>query len=102
MNMTKKYREISIFWSLFESEGLSSRGDMSDLQDNIEDGEGLEESLDGIALTAADIPGAELSEPWDKHPVAALKWWLLCRGIKAPSSVRKKDLIDRCLKLWQE
>ncbi len=54
---------------------------MSDLQDNIEDGEGLEESLDGIALTAA---GAELSEPWDKHPVAALKWWLLCRGLHHP------------------
>lgn len=42
------------------------------------------EGLEEIALTAADIPGAELSEPWEKHPVAALKWWL---GIKAPTSM---------------
>lgn len=74
-----------------EGKGLSGWEDMSDL----EDGEGFEETLDEVALTAADIPGAELSEPWEKHPVAALKWWLLCRGIKAPTSMRKKELIDR-------
>ena len=28
--------------------------------------------VEEIALTAADIPGAELSEPLDKHPVVAL------------------------------
>ena len=48
-----------------------------------------------IALTATDIPGAELSEPLDKHPVVALQWWLLCRGIKVATSVKKKELIDR-------
>ena len=48
-----------------------------------------------VTLLAEDIPGAELAEPLEKHPVAALRWWLLCRGIKVPTSVRKKDLIDR-------
>ena len=48
-----------------------------------------------VVLTAEDIPGAELSVPYETHPVPALKWWLLCRGIKAPSSWRKRQLIDR-------
>ena len=53
------------------------------------------ESLEEVTLTAADIPGAELSQPVEKHAVAALRWWLLCRGIKAPTSMKKKDLISR-------
>ena len=48
-----------------------------------------------VVLTAVDIPGAELSVPYEAHPVPALKWWLLCRGIKAPSSWRKQQLIER-------
>ena len=48
-----------------------------------------------VRLSAADIPGAELAEPLEKHQCAALRWWLLCRGMKVPTSVRKKDLIDR-------
>ena len=44
-------------------------------------------------LCAADIPGAELAEPFEKHPVPSLCWWLLCRGIKAPASWKKKDLV---------
>ena len=48
-----------------------------------------------VSLTTSDIPRAELTEPLDKHPVAALRWWLLFRGIKIPTSVKKKDLIDR-------
>ncbi len=58
-------------------------------------GEGCSTTMEEVVLTAADIPGAELSEPLDKHPVAALRWWLLCRGIKVPTSNRKKDLVDR-------
>ena len=34
-----------------------------------------------VVLTAADIPGADLSEPLEYHAVQALQWWLLCRGI---------------------
>ena len=48
-----------------------------------------------VALTAADIPGADLAAPFDKHTVPALRWWLLCRGICAPGSWNKKKLIDR-------
>ena len=33
-----------------------------------------------------DIPGADVSEPFEQHTVSALHWWLLCRGIKVPSS----------------
>ncbi len=42
---------------------------------------GSSEVMEGIPLDASDIPGAELSQPFEKHPLAALRWWLLCRGI---------------------
>ena len=64
---------------------------MSDQTSDIEGGEDLEV----VSLTAADIPGAELSDPLEKHPTAALRWWLLCRGVKVPTSLRKKELIAR-------
>lgn len=48
-----------------------------------------------VTLSAADIPGASLSEPLEAHATSALKWWLLCRGFKPPSSWRKKQLIER-------
>jgi hypothetical protein len=48
-----------------------------------------------MTLCAADIPGAELAEPFEKHPVPSLRWWLLCRGIKARAlhRGRKKTLL---------
>ena len=48
-----------------------------------------------ITLCEDDIPGAALPEPLESHNVAALKWWLLCRGIKVKSCCRKKDIIER-------
>ena len=48
-----------------------------------------------VVLSVADIPGADLREPFEKHTVAALRWWLLCRGFKAPTSWKKQQLIDR-------
>ena len=48
-----------------------------------------------VELSEADIPGASLEEPLEAHNVAALKWWLLCRGIKLQSSSRKKQLVAR-------
>ena len=50
-----------------------------------------------VALTAAGIPGADLSEPLESHGVQALQWWLLCRGIKnraVRNSERERE-IDR-------
>lgn len=44
-------------------------------------------------LTEADIPGAQLKESLDSHNVAAFCWWLMCRGIKASTTLRKQDLI---------
>ena len=35
-----------------------------------------------VELTENDIPGAVLSTPFKDPTVPALKWWLLCRGIK--------------------
>ena len=94
---------------MFEAEGSSGSGGMSDQEgdvvneaeaeagvvDEAEAGVVDEAGADLVSLSAGDIPGAELTEPLDKHPVAALRWWLLCRGIKIPTSVRKKDLIHR-------
>ena len=37
-----------------------------------------------VELNEDDIPGTHLNEPFESHNVQALKWWLLCRGIKAP------------------
>lgn len=48
-----------------------------------------------VTLAENDIPGASLTEPLETHTVAALKWWLLCRGIKIKSSCRKKEIIER-------
>ena len=52
-------------------------------------------SLVTVKLTAEDIPGAELEEPLARHGVPALQWWLICNGIKTPSTWRKSQLIDR-------
>lgn len=48
-----------------------------------------------VELTEDDIPGAALAEPLESHTVPSLKWWLLCRGIKVPSSWKKQRLIAR-------
>ena len=48
-----------------------------------------------IVLTEADIPGASLKEPLEVHTVAALKWWLLCRGVQVASTCKKPTLIER-------
>jgi len=48
-----------------------------------------------VTLTTDDIPGSKLSEPFNKHTVVELRWWLLCRGIKASTSLRKAQLVAR-------
>ena len=35
-----------------------------------------------VELTATDIPGADLKEPFERFQVQKLNWWLICRGIK--------------------
>lgn len=50
-----------------------------------------------ITLTEDDIPGAKLSELWEKHTNQALRWWLLCHGIQVPVSLTKAKLIGRYL-----
>ena len=50
-----------------------------------------------LELDDTDIPGAHLDEPFKAHNVAALHWWLLCRGtcIKIPTSLQKHQIIAR-------
>jgi hypothetical protein len=48
-----------------------------------------------VELFPADIPGAELQEPLEKHTVPALKWWLTCRNCSVPSSSKKSALISK-------
>ena len=78
---------------MFEAEGSSGSGGMSDQEGDVVNEAETEAGV--VDEAAGDISGVELTEPLDKQPVAALRWWLLCRGIKIPTSVRKKDLIHR-------
>ena len=48
-----------------------------------------------VRLTESDIPGAKFTRPIDSYTVTELKWWLLCRGVKMPTSWSKKQLISR-------
>ena len=53
---------------------------------------------DMVELTEDDIPGAKLTGAMDGYTMSELKWWLLCRGVKAPNSWNKKQLISRYFK----
>lgn len=48
-----------------------------------------------LTLSEEDIPGAKLIQPLESHNIPALRWWLLCRGIRVPSSLKKAKLIER-------
>ena len=53
---------------------------------------------DMVELTEDKIPGAKLTGAMDGYTMPELKWWLLCRGVKAPNSWNKKQLISRHFK----
>ena len=52
-------------------------------------------SVSSVELTEKDIPGAVLEEPLESVTIPALRWWLLCRGIQVPTSLRKAKLIEK-------
>lgn len=52
-------------------------------------------ACDSVTLSESDIDGASLKEPFEKHTVSELRWWLLCRGIVAPTSFKKQQIIDK-------
>ena len=60
---------------------------------SIDTGDSRPCSQSTVELNDTDIPGAHLDEPFEAHNVAALHWWLLCRGIKVPTSLRKPQII---------
>ncbi len=53
---------------------------------------------EAVQLTEADIPGAFLTDPIDRHTMPQLRWWLLCRGVKVPTSWKKQQLVARYVK----
>ena len=54
---------------------------------------GVSEST--LRLVEEDIPGASLTEPFESYTVTELSWWLLCRGISAPKSWKKAQVLSR-------
>ena len=52
-------------------------------------------SVSSVELTENDIPGAMLEEPLESVTMPALRWWLLCRGIQVPTSLRKAKLLEK-------
>ena len=58
-------------------------------------GDSVDASQSSVELSDTDIPGAHLDEPFEAHNVATLRWWLLCRGIRVPTSLRKHQIIAR-------
>ena len=55
----------------------------------------MDDDSSTVDLVPSNIPGAELSKPWEQHPMVALRWWLLCRGISVPTTRKKAKLIER-------
>ena len=52
----------------------------------------MDDDSSTVDLVPSDIPGAELSKPWEQHP---FRWWLLCRGMNVPTMWKKAKLIER-------
>ena len=48
-----------------------------------------------VELDEASVPGAFLSKSLQSHNVAALRMWLLCHDVQAPTSMTKNQLIER-------
>ena len=49
-----------------------------------------------VVLTEQDIPGAALNyDRLETCTVAALRWWLLCRGISVRTSLKKAQVIAK-------
>ena len=49
-----------------------------------------------MVVTPANIPAADLKEPFQNHTILALRWWLQCRGCIVPSSWKESQIISRC------
>ena len=49
----------------------------------------MDDDSSTVDLVPSNIPGAKLSKVWEQHPMVALRWWLLCRGISVPTTWKK-------------
>ena len=68
------------------------------MNDESKSSQNVPAALVTVELDESDIPGAALSAPLEGHTVPELKWWLLCRGIKPSSSLKKAQLIGRYIR----
>ena len=59
------------------------------------DDRGLSTASACLTLTEEDIPGAHLLEPYAGHTLEELRWWLLCRGVTVPTSMKKAKVVER-------
>ena len=53
-----------------------------------------------VTHSLEDIPGANLSEPYEKHTIFPLCWMLLCRGINTTQPSSLNDFVSLLLGLW--
>ena len=51
-------------------------------------------AIKSIVLTE-DIPGAMLNEPFNKHTIPELRWWLLRKRVTVQTSLKKAEIIQR-------
>ena len=54
-----------------------------------------QEDAVAVYLEDGDIEGATLEEPLEAKTIPQLRWWLVCHGREAPSSLKKPGLIER-------
>ena len=87
------YSSVSNWWKKNNCSSCSGCGDIERYTDPVK--MSAQEGRCGlhvVKLTAPDIPGAGLSEPFEAHAIPALRWWLLCRGIAAPQLSKVAEL----------
>ena len=51
-----------------------------------------------VTLAESDIPGAILTD--QPYNARAYRWWLLCRGVKAPTSWKKNRLLSKKVSIY--
>ena len=83
------------FWNLKQSDSTSKRRDPVIWVTVCECMILSSDQATVIQLNTCDIPGVFVSKPIECYTMPELRWWLLCKGIKALASWNKKKLLSR-------
>ena len=73
------------------NDGTSNRDKDSKLSSLLSDNQRVCEN----SFLTEDIPGASIKKPYEKYSMHELGWWLLCRGVTVPTTLRKAEIIQR-------